>query len=771
MSTHCKLKATTKLRLRHAILIGLALSTSPTVADELLDGEQKTLPADTESTNYSLINGSVLTADSSNLLNVRMTDSTLNFSNGSAGTISGIGATVNVNNGQLTGNGQFEEALSLTAGTATLSGSTLINTGSEGAAMAVNSSLAGVTSSVRATDSSLRGADEAVRVTDRSFLELRDTTLDTSLETGTGLNLYAASASAIGGRIEGGLHGVDFHTGRNDTNDSTLTLTGTAVVGRNGSAIRVSEGSAATIDLVDGATLAGKNNHIIEIAEASTAAVNTRNSGLQGNITVVGSSAATFAFDGGSLKGNIDNEAGSTTDVSLSNGSGLTGTLSNVSSLTINDSQWQMNGDSSVGALALGNGTVNLGEAGEFYRLSMESLSGNGTFVMSADFSQQQASFLDISGTATGDHTLVVRSTGADPLADTRLQVIHAEAGDAQFALAGGTADLGAWSYKLVQDDNGKDWYLDGSTRTVSPGTRTAMALFNTAPTVWYGELASLRSRMGELRYSDGRNAGVWMRTYGNKYNVADTSGVGYSQHQRGISFGADAPLPFGDGQWLVGLLAGHSRSDLDLTRGSSGSIDSYYAGAYTTWLDAKSGYYFDAVLKFNRYQNNAKVMFSDGARSKGDYDNHGLGTSVEFGRHIKFDQGYFVEPYAQLSAVFVQSKDYALSNGLEAESDQTRSYLGKLGASAGRRFDLDEGRSLQPYVKAAYAHEFANNNKARINDNVFNNDLSGSRAELGIGVAAQLSRSVQVHADFDYSNGKHIEQPYGLNVGLRYFW
>ncbi|TDF84349.1 autotransporter outer membrane beta-barrel domain-containing protein [Pseudomonas sp. H9] len=758
---------------RHFWLLCLPLATGSAIADQVLDNEKRTLPAGTVADSYRLVNGSVLNSDGSDLLNVVITDSTLNLSNASADKVVGANSHVSLDNARLTGDGLFEHALALTASTARINGSTLVNIGTQGAALAVHSSFDHKISQMQVTDSTLQGADLGVTVTDQSIIELRNTTVDTTQDSGIGVKLSAASASVIGGKLEGGLHGVAFYRGIHDPDrrDSTLRLEGTEVIGRNGSALHITEGSEATIDLLNGTTLSGKDGLILDVEQASKATVNVANSALTGNLKVSGNSTAVFTFDRANLDGNIDNEAGSTTDVRLQNASTLTGTLNNVSSLSVSASHWQMTGDSSVGALTLTDGTVSLGEQGEFYRLSMNSLAGAGTFVMSADFSQQQSSFIDISGSATGNHTLVVRSSGVDPIVDTRLHVIHAESGDARFALGGGTADLGAWSYKLVQDGNGKDWYLDGSTRTVSPGTRTAMALFNTAPTVWYGELASLRSRMGELRYNDGRSAGAWMRTYGNKYNVADASGVGYSQNQRGISFGADAPLPVGDGQWLVGLLAGHSRSDLDLTRGSTGSIDSYYAGAYTTWLDAHSGYYFDAVVKFNRYQNNAKVMFSDGARAKGDYDNHGLGTSLEVGRHIKLDQGYFLEPYAQLSAVFIQDKDYALSNGLEAEGDQTRSYLGKLGVTSGRRFELDGGRSVQPYVKAAYAHEFANNNKARVNDNVFNNDLSGSRGELGVGVSASLSRSFQVHGEFDYSNGKHIEQPYGVNLGLRYFW
>ena len=74
----------------------------------------------------------------------------------------------------------------------------------------------------------------------------------------------------------------------------------------------------------------------------------------------------------------------------------------------------------------------------------------------------------------------------------------------------------------------------------------------------------------------------------------------------------------------------------------------------------------------------------------------------------------------------------------------------------------------IQPYVRAAWAHEFASNNSFSVNDNSFNNDLSGSRAEFGAGVAMSVTETMQVHADFDYMKGEHVEQPWGANVGVR---
>ncbi|AMB84598.1 hypothetical protein AWM79_04435 [Pseudomonas agarici] len=60
-----------------------------------------------------------------------------------------------------------------------------------------------------------------------------------------------------------------------------------------------------------------------------------------------------------------------------------------------------------------------------------------------------------------------------------------------------------------------------------------------------------------------------------------------------------DEHLLVGDGQWLAGVMAGYSQSDLSLGRGTS-----TYIGGYTTWLDEQSGYYFDGVAKLNRFRN-----------------------------------------------------------------------------------------------------------------------------------------------------------------------
>ncbi|HEY0286111.1 MAG TPA: autotransporter outer membrane beta-barrel domain-containing protein [Pseudomonas sp.] len=560
------------------------------------------------------------------------------------------------------------------------------------------------------------------------------------------------------------------------TGIDSVNLDASAIIGNVTSAsaagvVSLNNGSALTGDVtgidsvnLDASAITGN------VTSASAAGVVSLNNGsaLTGNVN-----SNSVSLDASSMTGNITSNDGAGV-VSLANNSAFTGNLVNVDSATIGaSSAWNMVASNSINSLVMSGGAVKFGAANEFYQLDVGNLSGNGTFVMDVDYQTNQHDTLNVTGIATGTHELLIAGSGTDPLAASPITVVQTASGDAVFGLVNGPVDVGTWSYGLASTANGAggtDWYLDPSSKTISPGTRSVLALFNTAPTVWYGELTSLRSRMGELRFNGGQ-AGGWVRTYGNKYNVADASGTGYQQNQQGISLGADAPLPFGDGQWLIGVLAGYSKSDLDLDRGTSGTVRSTYLGAYTTWMDQDSGYYFDGVLKLNRFRNDSKVSMSDGARSKGDYDTSGVGGSVEFGRHIKLDDGYFVEPYTQLSAVIIQGKDYGLDNGMEAEGDRTRSLLGKVGVTAGRNFTLSNGSIAQPYVRIAGAHEFAKNNEVQVNNNVFNNDLSGSRGELGAGVAVALSERLQLHADFDYAKGENIEQPFGANVGVRYSW
>lgn len=564
----------------------------------------------------------------------------------------------------------------------------------------------------------------------------------------SGTNVLIADNSHVTGDMNG-IHLVDgSQAGILVGNKSVAVIDRSIVQGLAGAAIKVNQRAAldieADIAVQNHSELWAGNGNLLEVEDHSTVNFNVDNSTLYGDLVA---------------------DDTSTLNITLQNDAQLNGNIVNGNRLAITSgSHWQMQGDNAVKSLSLHGGRVSFAGEG-FHTLSLNELSGGGTFGLRVDLDNGVGDLIDVNGPASGQFGLRVRNTGVEVVsADMApLKVVHTEGGDAQFSLLGGRVDLGAYSYLLEQQGN--DWFIVGKDKVISPSTQSALALYSAAPAIWMSELSTLRSRMGEVRAS-GR-AGGWMRAYGNRLNATTSDGVGYRQKQSGLSLGADAPVEVSSGQLVLGVLGGYSTSGIDLSRGTTGKVDSYYAGAYATWL-SDDGYYVDGVLKLNRFRNKADVAMSDASKAKGDYTNNGVGGWVEFGRHIKLADDYFLEPFAQLSSVVVQGQELRLDNGMKAKNDQTQSVLGKVGTSLGRSVALKDGGVLQPYVRVAIAQEFSRHNEVKANDVKFDNSLFGSRGELGAGVSVSLSERLKLHADFDYMKGRHIEQPWGANVGLR---
>ncbi|WP_416769992.1 autotransporter outer membrane beta-barrel domain-containing protein [Pseudomonas sp. RHF3.3-3] len=696
-----------------------------------LINENLTIDHTTAPDSYRLVGTSVLTATGASTLGI----------SADVGTSLDLGGT-QVSGGAATGVALIGGATArIAAGSTVTSDRTALIVGETG----------GNGSTAIVSDSVLAGGTAGAVVSGLSSLVLNNSVV--SGATSDGVQVFGGTLQATGGSITGGRNGLLLGDTAGSSNGSQVTLDGTHVEGLSGAAILVNNpggNNESTINVRNGATLVGSNGLLLQVIDGAKANLDVSNSALVGDVVA---------------------EAGSTANVTLQNAATLTGRLQNVDTLTLSSQgKWIMVEDGELKNLAMSGGSVQFGQPGSFYTLSVENLSGNGNFIMHTDFATGRTDFLDITGTATGSHTLDVASSGADPLSDKQIHVVRAAAGDASFSLLNGRVDLGTFSYDLIKV-GANDWYLDASSKVISPGTDSILSLFDASRTAWYGELSTLRSRMGEVRMNNGQTGG-WMRAYGNRFDVSADSGMAYKQTQHGLSFGVDTPLPaLGDGQWVVGLLGGYSRSDLQIKHGTTGEVDSYYIGSYATWLDADSGYYFDGVLKLNRFQNASSVSLSDGAKAKGNYATTGVGTTLEFGRHIKLDDGYFVEPYAQVAALAVQGKSYALDNGMTAHGDHGRSLLGTLGSTFGRDIDLGDGQVVQPYLKAAVVNEFVKRNDVRVNNTTFNNDLSGSRLALGGGATMKVSDKVQMHADLDYSHGNQVKQPWGVNLGVEYKW
>lgn len=465
---------------------------------------------------------------------------------------------------------------------------------------------------------------------------------------------------------------------------------------------------------------------------------------------------------GGSVEMSIGAEGVYAEQINLQNNNGIVGVFFDTVQNTAANSGIN-GGIASIDNLT-NNGTVSFHN--NYGTLNIEDASGTGTFNMRV--AGMTGDFLNISNSVTGQFNVAVADTGTEVNRSSEgYHLIHATgSANDSFQLVNGAVDLGAYRYYL--DQQGDDWFLSTlAAPRASNSTRAVMAMSNVLPTVWDGELMTLRSRMGEVRQTDS-SGGVWMRSLNSRYRVSGSDAADYTQDMNGVMVGADKVLDVDHGKLLIGALASYSYSDIDFKQSGGGNVNSYGVGGYITWL-LDSGYYLEGVLKANHYDVTTNARTYNGSKAKGDYRTTGLGATLEAGKTININN-YFIEPYLKLSAFNAAAKSYHLSNGLKVKANDAISYKAETGASIGYRLLLENGVVMQPYAKVSVAQELNRRNATLINNTEhFNNNMSGTTAWYGVGINAQLSKNISTYAELNYGNGKHIESPYNGGVGIRY--
>ncbi|ENM1949527.1 autotransporter adhesin/invasin glycoprotein TibA [Citrobacter braakii] len=528
----------------------------------------------------------------------------------------------------------------------------------------------------------------------------------------------------------------------------------------------------------------------------------TRFSGLlsqDGGIALQSGGAMTM--DALQAKANVTTQSGTT--LTLDNGTILTGNVTGDSTgagdMAIKGaSVWHLDGDSTVGALTLDNGTVDfrpstttrLTPAFQAVSLTLGSLSGNGTFRMNTDIASHTGDMLKVTGNASGNFVLDIKNTGREPVsAGAPLQVVQTGGGDATFTLNGGKVDAGTWEYGLSKENT--NWYLKADTpppvtpptnpdagkpdsgTSSSPDRRTSKSAdavlgMATAPVyVFNSELQNLRFRHGDFMQNTRSPGGVWGRYTGSDNRISGGASSGYSLTQNGFETGGDKVFDLGESRLAVGAFVSYTDNSISHNRGGDSTIGSTGGGLYATWTD-NDGYYVDGVLKYNRFSNELRTRMSDGTAVKGDYSQNGFGGSLEAGKTFSLNDNTWAQPYVRTTAFRADAKDISLNNGMKASIGTTKSLQAETGVNLGMNLDI-AGKTVKPYLKAAISHEFSDNNKVRINDRYdFTNDISGTTGKYGAGVSAQLTPNAEVWAEANYQKGVNIESPVTGNVGFR---
>ncbi|QXE12902.1 autotransporter outer membrane beta-barrel domain-containing protein [Pseudomonas sp. AN-B15] len=813
----------------------------------LLPGESEVVTNPPAPEAWVVSEGGTLTVNNATALTIASQNANVVFNGGQSRRIDANTSSLNMT-GATVNSAAGRGAIQLLNSNATINNSTITSTNSFGLLLGRNINTPASSSATVSGNSVITGVTGGVNAVGFALLNLTDSTVVGTGATSYGVQLGGATLSATGSTITGAKDGLQIVTDSEGVNASTVTLDNTRVNGGTGSAIVLGSsaraGTVANINVSGNSELIGGDGSVLKAINRSTANFNvdgstlagdvnaetgstvallmqngaTLNGNLQnvtrsrfdtgatlnGNVEAVAGTAATVSLDNGSaINGNVDNVAslslnnGSTLtgnvtsdangSVLLDNSSVLTGQINNSANLTINNAaRWVMTDESTVQQLGMNNGVVQMGTNEQFQRLNVGNLTGNGTFVMGTDLGTGSTDFLNVTGTASGQHQLLVSATGTTPVTAEPVQVGNIAAGTAAFALANkDTVDAGTFVYRLKQE--GQGLYLTPDKETVSTSANTALALAGSARSVLNAEMNMLSDQIGDRGLSIRPDAAlraasdsdttklsnsVWVRTYGNQYNVKNAYGDGYTQNQNGVTGGADTTVDIGGRPWVIGGFVGSSRTNMDLKYGSSATVDSLNVGVYGSTYDVESGVFVNVMAKVNQFDNKAKVTMSDGTRAKGDYKALGASGSVAVGKHIRLKDNWFVEPQVRVSTGVTQSDSYRLDNGLEVEADTMRSLQGNVGVRGGRVIALENGSLLEPSLSLGANHEFVKANRIKINDDSFDDDRASSGVEYGAGLKwTPAQRNWQVSGQVGGSKGNTVNQDWSGSLRVSYFF
>ncbi|EOX8473388.1 fibronectin-binding autotransporter adhesin ShdA [Salmonella enterica subsp. arizonae] len=558
------------------------------------------------------------------------------------------------------------------------------------------------------------------------------------------------------------LSGVNTYTGDTNVQEGTLWLSGDGTIGEMGSQQAVNVASGATFGGSNGTTVNGKvtNEGTLVFGDSDeTGAIFTLNGDLINMGTIAsGSSASTpgntlyvdgnYTGNGGSLYLNtVLGDDDSATDKLV-----ITGDASGTTELYINgigDGAQTTNGIEvvDVGGVSTSDAFVLKNEVNASlytYRLYWNE-SDNDWYLASKAQSDD-----DDSG---GD---VTPSDGGDDGGDVTPSDDGGDGGDVTPPNGGGDvapqyrADIGAYM--------GNQWMARNL------------------------QMQTLYDREGsQYRNADGS---VWARFKAGKAESEAVSGnidmdSNYSQFQLGGDI-----LAWGNGQQsvTVGVMASYINADTDSTgnRGADGSqftssanVDGYNLGVYATWFaDAQthSGAYVDSWYQYGFYNNSVE----SGDAGSESYDSTANAVSLETGYRydIALSNGNTVSLTPQAQVVWQNySADSVKDNyGTRIDGQDGDSWTTRLGLRVDGKLYKGSRTVIQPFAEANWLHT-SDDVSVSFDDATVKQDLPANRAELKVGLQADIDKQWSVRAQVAGQTGSNDFGDLNGSLNLRYNW
>ena len=257
-----------------------------------------------------------------------------------------------------------------------------------------------------------------------------------------------------------------------------------------------------------------------------------------------------------------------------------------------------------------------------------------------------------------------------------------------------------------------------------------------------------------------GEPTGIWTRIGGGKYSYSG-SGIDTATDYTRIQGGYDAKVSRG---WTVGGQVSYLRGSEDYVFDGSGKVKSFSVGAYGL-KDLGKDQYVHVETQVGRVSNDFTARNEIGEAMSGDTKSNAYSIGVRYGRTLKYDNGFYVEPQAQLNFTHFGGRNFTVDN-VSVNQSGVNSTSGKIGLELGKQFG-----NGNLYTRFAAGHAFTGNVKTAFASGsvakLTEQDLKGTWTELAFGGRYGFNSNNSVFADVATGLSGDYQADWGVNAGF----
>ena len=257
-----------------------------------------------------------------------------------------------------------------------------------------------------------------------------------------------------------------------------------------------------------------------------------------------------------------------------------------------------------------------------------------------------------------------------------------------------------------------------------------------------------------------GKPTGIWARIGGGKYSYSG-SGIDTAIDYTRIQGGYDAKISRG---WTVGGQVSYLRGSEDYVFDGSGKVKSFSVGAYGL-KDLGKDQYVHVETQVGRVSNDFTARNEIGEAMSGDAKSNAYSIGVRYGKTLKYDNGFYVEPQAQLNFTHFGGRNFNVDN-VSVNQSGVNSTSGKLGLELGKQFG-----NGNIYTRFAAGHTFTGNVKTAFSSGtavkLTEQDLKGTWTELAFGGRYGFNSNNSVFADVATGLSGDYQADWGVNAGF----